>query len=1122
VLCHRVAIFVALAALLSTGSARAYIYLPTVPSVEVVVGEADAIVVGRVRAVTAEPLRVPRLMVEVDVERVITGRPVASPARVELVVEPPRFGDLGYNLGPQSGDEVVLGIRGLLADFGNARQVPQARGWVLRDGRPIDLTPAVTMDGEYLPHRAALVAAVEREVAANRHVSPVQTLWAPVVPPAVGQRLGGRGLQVPADARLDMVAARWARHADPGYRSAAAHLFSRRPWGAGRLAALRPLMADAWYGVDEQGVWRPQPADRWRRIFPARAGATQAVTNWIGSGTATGDETRALHALLHDVRPVTEPHPTYRPVGYGALVRGAIVIAGAIGTASLARRRGGRLGVARVGAAAAVVAALAVLVLDRKSRTDESTASFALGAASWEVTAVDGRLHVLRVADESAPRGVVVRDGEGPLERWAAAARATGFPGEGLLSPAVTRPWFGRLLTEAAAPPRQALGATLSSGTIAGVGKKTYEYRLVFIPLWWAAAVIGSWPVLVLTAAAWRAWRVRRRARAGRCGACGYDLRGAGPGGRLARCPECGGRAVARAPAGKRGARRVLAGVAALSWCAAVGTVAHANIALPLMSLVSVEAAPYACEAIVRGRVVSHGPRVMQVDVTDVLWGMAAERVPFELRHFVPANCPPGAEVVVALRDRRRQAGGVWAVSNPRVDELSSAAVWLIGADGRIAADVPAVRVTGQVLATRDELVAALLAEAARARRSPGVELTRLDGGSTLPPSLAARVGPRLWRVGLTVPKNDRLEAAALAWARHADADYRLAGVMILATFPPTPDAERAVRAALADPAADVVPAEWEFGLAARGTREFRVRQAAVRTLRAWSKLDGVSRHAWLDTSRQLLLMNEPYPRYGPVRWHGIVACALGAAALGACAGRRGRSAARRALSAVLWLAAAGAGWMGWRGGSVVDSVAWADGRAQWEVVSSAGQLAVLRVERPAPDDVQFVLSAPPTPVAATFPSPAGPLRSGLAPVVPGLAIDFTETGGARWAGARVARGTYDTDMPDPAGIMKPFQFPYRLIVIPWAWVAALPALPLAIGLLLSLRRRLRNRSRVKRGRCVPCGYDLRSGAVGGRAAARCPECGARGVVVVRPERRPATAGGATGASGDRRAVVVG
>jgi hypothetical protein len=60
----------------------------------------------------------------------------------------------------------------------------------------------------------------------------------------------------------------------------------------------------------------------------------------------------------------------------------------------------------------------------------------------------------------------------------------------------------------------------------------------------------------------------------------------------------------------------------------------------------------------------------------------------------------------------------------------------------------------------------------------------------------------------------------------------------------------------------------------------------------------------------------------------------------------------------------------------------------------------------------------------------------------------------------------------------------FRYLTVPYWLVTSLFALlPIAWG--FHLRRRLRIRSRLKRGLCPSCGYDLRS------STNRCPECGA-------------------------------
>ena len=56
----------------------------------------------------------------------------------------------------------------------------------------------------------------------------------------------------------------------------------------------------------------------------------------------------------------------------------------------------------------------------------------------------------------------------------------------------------------------------------------------------------------------------------------------------------------------------------------------------------------------------------------------------------------------------------------------------------------------------------------------------------------------------------------------------------------------------------------------------------------------------------------------------------------------------------------------------------------------------------------------------------------------------------------------------------------FRRVTVPYAFVIPVFALPAAISLTRSFRRR----RRIRTGRCVACGYDLRDSSV------RCPECG--------------------------------
>ena len=72
---------------------------------------------------------------------------------------------------------------------------------------------------------------------------------------------------------------------------------------------------------------------------------------------------------------------------------------------------------------------------------------------------------------------------------------------------------------------------------------------------------------------------------------------------------------------------------------------------------------------------------------------------------------------------------------------------------------------------------------------------------------------------------------------------------------------------------------------------------------------------------------------------------------------------------------------------------------------------------------------------------------------------------------------------------------PYRVIGVPYWFIAALLSLPFVRALLSSLRRRRRLAQQL----CPDCGYDLRG------SPERCPECGAAASTVPRTSHPPAT-----------------
>ncbi|HYE20765.1 MAG TPA: hypothetical protein VEA69_20125, partial [Tepidisphaeraceae bacterium] len=513
----------------------------------------------------------------------------------------------------------------------------------------------------------------------------------------------------------------------------------------------------------------------------------------------------------------------------------------------------------------------------------------------------------------------------------------------------------------------------------------------------------------------------------------------------------------------------------------------------------SVEAAPYSSARMLRARVTVDlttpgGYRMIEADVIDVSWGPVTPRVRFRTGEFAPASCPAGAEIVVSLRDHRGPGGRMDESQFQMYDDAWSDAVWLVLPDGRIAPEAPALRMTGEPIGTRDELLAALRAEAERARTHGRVDVETLSSRISLPEPIRLRINPHLWQVGLSVPRDARLVGQALAWARDADPAYRAAGVYVLGRLPRTDDAERAVRAALADPASGYAAGRWALDLADRGSRRYPVREAAVRSLRAW-EAHGARRHAWLGTPREESLHAEPYPRFRPIRIGRLVACAIGAVAVAACAGRRGRGVVRRVIHLSLAVAALAALAMSWRSAAVVDWAVWADGGAQWEVVSADGRLVVFRVERPPADAV--VRLAPPTPVAAQYDAFG---TSDDTVGAPTMALPLKELGRVSAGEFAFEHGMTEMELAARDGKLRPFTVGYRLARVPWSWLAAGAALPSAVAMLLHLRRRMRLRARARGGRCAHCGYDLRMNG----GAARCPECGGRGAVRVRAGRRAA------------------
>jgi hypothetical protein len=483
--------------------------------------------------------------------------------------------------------------------------------------------------------------------------------------------------------------------------------------------------------------------------------------------------------------------------------------------------------------------------------------------------------------------------------------------------------------------------------------------------------------------------------------------------------------------------RRLRVGLFIAIWVMCCGSPRDARAWIGIPQEPSLEWAVEASQLVIRGTVRPGMQREMKrsgtlamreitVDISETIKGTPRQQVKFLMIQPLAGTENTWVDVLVFLNPATSAAGANAGSGDVEMWEPFASCVFDLGRPESAMVRMDETRVTGEALLE----AARAAAKYSRERAEPCESMSLWSNSRSL-----------------IVPKDRRMEEQARRWTASPQWHLRDDAVVALWHFKSPENAQILRRLMVEDPAyQNMEVGEWTPRIEARAYKRYPVRARAQETLDAWHERRG-------DAQSVL-----PWLRYELISWRWFTIAAIALLTIGVVAWWR-RGAGTFAVIVCLGLILAiGLAW--WQSRRESRAYSFARGAADWEIVSSARGVSVLRVQDDAPPHGWMVrrCDSPEVWFASLLSSTQATGRWGL-----NLEEGFTSGSG---------------------------HYSYRLLQSPyWMLMAAFALWPFlwTIG---QIRRAARRRRRIARNCCGQCGYDLR-GSGGSGGAGRCPECGA-------------------------------